>query len=151
MYYYYHYHYYYLMIIINIILIHIVLISSLSLSSLSSSSSLVMLKKSFICMRTKVNPSIISPYKIASEINIHNNINMPAIILVEPHSDANIGSCSRAMLNFCLTDLRLVNPKANHLSDTARTLAVGSFEILENAKIHSNIIVSQQQNINSLY
>jgi len=28
------------------------------------------------------------------------------------------------MLNFQLTDLRIVNPKANHLSETARTLAV---------------------------
>lgn len=67
-----------------------------------------MFRKSFICMRTKINPSIISPYEIAKTSNI--NVNMPAIILVEPFSDANVGSVSRAMLNFCLTDLRIVNP-----------------------------------------
>jgi len=86
-------------------------------------------------MRTKVNLSIVSPYEIAKTTST----TMPSIILVEPFSDANIGSVSRAMLNFQLTDLRIVNPKANHLSETARTLAVGSFEILENAKIYDNL------------
>jgi len=88
-------------------------------------------------MRTKINPSIVSPYEVAkTNAQI---VNMPAIILVEPFSDANIGSCSRAMLNFGMTDLRIVNPQVNHLSDTAKMLAVGSFEILENAKIYDTL------------
>ena len=33
---------------------------------------------------------------------------MPAIILVEPQMGENIGAAARAMLNFGLTDLRLV-------------------------------------------
>lgn len=37
-----------------------------------------------------------------------------------------------------LTDLRLVSPQCDHLSDNARALAVGSYEILENAKIYSS-------------
>ena len=98
--------------------------------------SVAMLKKSFICMRTKINPSIVSPYEVALA---NAQIVMPAIILVEPFSDANIGSCSRAMLNFGMTDLRIVNPQVNHLSDTAKMLAVGSFEILENAKIYDTL------------
>ena len=63
------------------------------------------------------------------------DIKMPCVILVNPFLDANIGSASRAMLNFGLTELRLVAPNCNHLSDNSRALAAGSFEILENAKI----------------
>ena len=36
----------------------------------------------------------------------------PAIILVRPQLAVNIGMCARAMANFGLDDLRLVNPKA---------------------------------------
>ena len=91
-------------------------------------------------MRTIINNNKISPYSIAQNIiNEKYNIYMPCIILVEPFSDANIGSISRAMLNFCITDLRIINPKVNHLSDTAKQLAVGSLEILENAKIYNDL------------
>ena len=35
----------------------------------------------------------------------------PAIILVRPQLAVNIGMCARAMANFGLSDLRLVNPR----------------------------------------
>lgn len=38
-------------------------------------------------------------------------------------------------LNFGLTELRVVNPHCDILSDNAKALASGSVEILENAKI----------------
>lgn len=38
-------------------------------------------------------------------------IEMPAIILVSPFLDRNVGSVSRAMLNFGMSELRLVDPK----------------------------------------
>ena len=62
---------------------------------------------------------------------------MPAIILVNPYLDQNVGSVSRAMLNFGLTDLRVVDPqpKCDIRSDQARALAVGSVEVLDNARI----------------
>jgi len=34
----------------------------------------------------------------------------PAVILSEPQLGENIGACARAMANFGLSDLRLVNP-----------------------------------------
>ena len=71
----------------------------------------------------------------AFEIAQGSDIKMPCIILVNPFLDANIGSASRAMLNFGLTELRIVNPKCNHLSESSRAMAAGSFEILENAKV----------------
>ena len=44
---------------------------------------------------------------------------------------------SRSMLNFGLTELRLVDPRCDHLSDASKAIAAGSYEILENAKIYS--------------
>ena len=64
---------------------------------------------------------------------------MPVIILVRPFLDANVGSVSRAMLNFGFHDLRIVNPTCDHLSETARTLAVGSIALLENAKVYNSL------------
>ena len=40
------------------------------------------------------------------------------------------------MLNFGLTELRLVDPRCDHLSDASKAIAAGSYEILENAKIY---------------
>ena len=67
------------------------------------------------------------------------SIAMPSIILVTPFLDQNVGMVSRAMLNWGLTDLRLVNPVCNHLSDDARAIAVGSYEILEHAKLYPTL------------
>ena len=69
----------------------------------------------------------------------HSTIQSPCIILVSPYSDANVGSISRLMLNFGMHELRVVHPECNILSDTATTLAVGSVEILRNAKIYESL------------
>ena len=42
------------------------------------------------------------------------------------------------MLNYGFSDLRLVKPKCDHLSDNARSLAVGSYEVLENARVYDD-------------
>ena len=46
---------------------------------------------------------------------------------------------SRSMLNFGLTELRLVDPRCDHLSEASQAIAAGSYEILENAKIYSSL------------
>lgn len=61
------------------------------------------------------------------------------IVLVEPQGALNIGSVCRVMMNFGFTDLRLVNPTANHLSDEARRMAVKASHLLENAKIFPHL------------
>jgi tRNA/rRNA methyltransferase len=66
-------------------------------------------------------------------------IQMPAIILVNPYLDQNVGSVSRAMLNYGLTDLRVVDPNCNITSDDALALASGSAELLQNAKVFSTL------------
>ena len=58
-----------------------------------------------------------------------------AVVLVEPQGALNIGSVSRAMLNFGFNDLRLVNPQVDHLSREARLMAVKAVSVLENASV----------------
>lgn len=64
---------------------------------------------------------------------------MPAVILVNTFSEANLGSVSRIMLNYGMHDLRLVAPVANPKGDEARRLAVGSVDLLDNAKIFATL------------
>jgi len=62
-----------------------------------------------------------------------------SVVLVEPQGPLNIGSVCRAMLNFGVTDLRLVNPQVDHLSRDARLMAVKSAAVLENAQVFPHL------------
>ncbi len=62
-----------------------------------------------------------------------------AVVLVEPQGGLNIGSVCRAMLNFGITDLRLVNPQVDHLSHDARLMAVKAATVLESARIFTTL------------
>lgn len=58
------------------------------------------------------------------------------IVLVEPQGAMNIGSVCRVMKNFGFSDLRIVNPRVNHLDKQARDMAVSAKDtILKDAKI----------------
>lgn len=61
------------------------------------------------------------------------------IVLVEPQGPRNIGSVCRAMRNFGLLELRLVNPQTDHLVHEARQMAVKATDVLESAKIYSGL------------
>ena len=61
------------------------------------------------------------------------NKNTPIVILVRPQLAENMGMVARAMMNCCLSDLRLVSPRDNHLSDKAISASSGAQVILENA------------------
>lgn len=60
----------------------------------------------------------------------------PAIILVEPQLEENIGTCARAMGNCGLGDLRLVRPRPNPLAERAIAAASGADAVLEQARIY---------------
>jgi tRNA/rRNA methyltransferase len=60
--------------------------------------------------------------------------NPPAVILVEPQLAENIGTAARAMMNCGLTDLRLVEPKEDWLSQKAIGASSGADNILRNAR-----------------
>lgn len=61
-----------------------------------------------------------------------------AIILVYPQQPGNIGATARAMANFGVTDLRLVNP-CPHLHPEARKFAVHAHHLLGTAKIYATL------------
>lgn len=59
----------------------------------------------------------------------------PAIILVRPQLGENIGKTARAMLNFGLTDLRLVAPRDGWPNPAAGPAAAGADEVLAGARV----------------
>src|SRR5436190_1200650 len=68
----------------------------------------------------------------------------PAIVLVRPQLAVNIGMCARAMANFGLSDLRLVNPRegwprTGALRKGAYAAAAGAVHLLEKAKLYDSI------------
>lgn len=63
------------------------------------------------------------------------NASGPAIILVRPQLSENIGTAARAMLNNGLTDLRLVAPKPDWLSERAIAAASGADRVVMGAKV----------------
>lgn len=64
---------------------------------------------------------------------------MISIILVEPKNSGNLGAVARAMANFGYSKLILVNPKCNHLSQTARNRAKWAQDVLKKAKVVKKI------------
>ena len=54
-----------------------------------------------------------------------------SIILSNPQIGENIGTAARSMLNFGLTDLRLVNPRDGWPNERAITLSSGALDVIE--------------------
>ncbi len=63
----------------------------------------------------------------------------PAVILVRPQLGVNIGACARAMLNFGLTDLRLVSPRDGWPNADAAPAASGADAVLEAAQVFDSV------------
>ena len=66
----------------------------------------------------------------------------PVVILVRPQLGENIGATCRCMLNFGLTELRLVAPRDgwpnNQPSESATANAVGAFEHMKDVQVFEN-------------
>ncbi|MGD1896262.1 MAG: TrmH family RNA methyltransferase [Phormidesmis sp.] len=62
-----------------------------------------------------------------------------SFILVEPGEAGNIGAAARAINTMGFSDLRLVRPKADHLSGLAKAMAHGSAHILESAPVYEDL------------
>jgi tRNA/rRNA methyltransferase len=63
----------------------------------------------------------------------------PAIVLVRPQLGENIGKAARAMLNFGLTDLRLVSPRDGWPNPSAGPAASGADLVLEQARVFDSV------------
>ena len=60
-------------------------------------------------------------------------------ILVRPQMGENIGSVARALKNFNITKLRIVNPKCNWPNQKALATSVGAKDILKTSKIYDSV------------
>ncbi len=63
----------------------------------------------------------------------------PVIILVRPQLGENIGKAARAMLNFGLTELRLVSPRDGWPNPDAGPAAAGADLVLEQAQVFETL------------
>ena len=60
-------------------------------------------------------------------------------ILIRPQIGENVGSVARALKNFNLSKLRIVNPRCNWPNQKALATSVGAKDILKSAKIYNSI------------
>ena len=60
-------------------------------------------------------------------------------ILVRPQLGENIGSVARAIKNFNITKLRIVNPRCVWPNDKALATSVGAKDILKKSKVFNSI------------
>src|SRR3974390_3050305 len=63
----------------------------------------------------------------------------PIVMLVEPQLGENIGMAARAMGNFALTRLRIVNPRDGWPNVSAQRAAAGADHILDQAELFSTL------------
>jgi tRNA/rRNA methyltransferase len=63
----------------------------------------------------------------------------PVVILVEPQLGENIGMAARAMGNFALSRLRIVNPRDGWPNIAAQRAAAGADQILEQAQLFETV------------
>ncbi|HWK42661.1 MAG TPA: RNA methyltransferase [Croceibacterium sp.] len=63
----------------------------------------------------------------------------PVIVLVRPQLGENIGKAARAMLNFGLTEMRLVSPRDGWPNPSAGPAASGADVVLEQARVFESV------------
>jgi len=63
----------------------------------------------------------------------------PVVILVEPQLGENIGMAARAMGNFALTRLRIVNPRDGWPNVSAQRAAAGADAILDRVELFDSV------------
>ena len=65
-------------------------------------------------------------------------MSLPAVILSHPQLGENIGAAARAMANFGLSDLRLVNPRAGW-HEKATAMAAGAANVIEHVRLFDSL------------
>ena len=80
-------------------------------------------------------PLILSSGRSEAEGRVSKDRCKPIIVLVRPQLGQNIGKAARAMLNFGLTEMRLVAPRDGWPNPDAGPSASGADVVLENAQL----------------
>ncbi|MEM1133339.1 MAG: RNA methyltransferase [Pseudomonadota bacterium] len=74
-----------------------------------------------------------------SDMDVSAGENNPIMVLVRPQLGENIGKAARAMLNFGLTEMRLVAPRDGWPNPDAGPAASGADQILADATVHDSV------------
>src|SRR3954467_6869379 len=85
--------------------------------------------------RTSASPAILPRLPAPSAMEA----SPPVIVLVRPQLGQNIGKSARAMLNFGLTELRLVSPRDGWPNPDAGPAASGADVVLEQARFFDKV------------
>lgn len=64
---------------------------------------------------------------------------VPVVILSHPQLGENIGAAARAMANFGLCDLRLVDPRCGWPNEKAKVMAAGASAVVEGARVFATL------------
>ncbi|MEM1380865.1 MAG: RNA methyltransferase [Pseudomonadota bacterium] len=67
------------------------------------------------------------------------DLRLPIVILVRPQMGENVGAAARAMLNFGLSALRLVEPRDGWPNPKATAMAAGAGRVLDGARVFSSV------------
>ena len=67
------------------------------------------------------------------------SLNNIYFILVRPQLGENIGSVARAIKNFNITKLRIVNPRCSWPNQKALVTSVGAKDVLKSSKIYNSL------------
>ena len=86
---------------------------------------------------TRLRPSISS--RSQPLLRTNGPAGNPCVILVRPQLGENIGKAARAMLNFGLTELRLVAPRDGWPNPSAGPAASGADQVLAAAQVYENV------------
>ncbi len=73
-----------------------------------------------------------------NKVFVHSG-NIPAVILVEPQLGENIGTSARAMANFGLDDLHIVNPRDGWPSEKASSASAKADFVVDAARLHDTV------------
>ena len=67
------------------------------------------------------------------------SVSTPSIILSHPQLGENIGAAARAMMNFGLSDLRLVKPRDGWPNKRADDMAAGAVDVVRAARVYGSL------------
>jgi tRNA/rRNA methyltransferase len=85
------------------------------------------------------DPLTLSSDRSEAEASVSKDERKPVIVLVHPQLGQNIGKAARAMLNFGLTDMRLVKPRDGWPNPEAGPAASGADVVLSEAQVFETV------------
>src|SRR5689334_19728743 len=90
-------------------------------------------------MKTHPGPLILSSGRSEAHGRVSKDERKPIVVLVRPQLGQNIGKSARAMLNFGLTEMRLVAPRDGWPNPEAGPAASGADIVLEKAQLFDTV------------